>query len=41
MSYCAKWILSGKHLSGEHLNKARKHILKYSGQLEKIANGEI
>lgn len=41
MSYYAKWILSGKNLSGKHLEKARKKILKYVGQLTKIANHEI
>lgn len=41
MSYYAKWIQSGKKLTGCHLEKARKKIYKYSGQLTKIANGEI
>lgn len=41
MSYYAKWIESGKHLSGKHLIKATKKIMKYSGQLLKIAQGEI
>jgi len=38
-SYFAKWIKDGRHLSGKHLEKARKMMIKYSGQLEKIANG--
>lgn len=41
MSYYARWIRSGHHLSGNHLEKARKGILKYAGQLAKIANHEI
>jgi len=40
-SYYAKWIKSGKHLNGRHLIKARKLILKYIGQLTKIANKKI
>jgi len=40
MSYYATWILSGKKLSGHHLEKARNKILKYTGQLTRIANGE-
>lgn len=41
MTYYAKWIISGKHLSGNHLEKARKRILKYTTQLTKIANKEL
>lgn len=37
-SYYAKWILSGKHLSGPHLHKARKMIKHYAQQLVDIAN---
>jgi len=36
-TYYAKWILSGRRLTGEHLDKARKMMPKYAGQLEKIA----
>lgn len=32
-SYYAKWILSGKSLSGGHLEKARKMALRYTAQL--------
>ena len=39
-TYYAKYLLSGKHLSGEHLNKARKLIRKYTGQLLDIAKGK-
>lgn len=38
MTYIAKWLLTGKHLSGEHVDKARQRILKYAGQLSDIAN---
>ena len=41
MSYYAKWCLNGRHLSGHHLDNARKKILKYKKQLTKIANKEI
>lgn len=41
MSYLARWLKSGKHLSGNHLVKARNKMVKYVGQLTKIANGEI
>ena len=41
MSYYARWIKSGKHLNGWHLEKARLVMLKYSKQLTKIANKEI
>lgn len=40
-SYYATWILSGKHLSGIHLEKARGMMQHYAGQLVKIANKEI
>ena len=36
-TYYAKWILSGKHLSGPHLDKARGIAIKYRGQLADIA----
>ena len=38
MSYWAKWIQSGKHLSGTHLTRAFKRIGKYAGQLKKVVN---
>lgn len=41
LSYYAKWIKSGRHLSGHHLENAKKKMVKYSGQLKKIANGKI
>lgn len=36
-TYYAKWIQSGKRLTGEHLAKARKIALYHSRQLVKIA----
>lgn len=38
MTYYANYILSGRHLTGEHLEKARKRIKKYKRQLTEIAN---
>jgi len=40
-TYYAKWVLSGRHLSGQYVEKARKICLKHIGQLVKIANGEL
>lgn len=37
MSYYAKWIMSGHHLNGKHLEKAKLKMLKYANQLAKIA----
>lgn len=37
MSYYAKWLLKGNHLSGRHLETARKKIVKYVHQLVDIA----
>lgn len=36
-SYMAKWILSGKKLSGVYLEKGRKMSIKYCDQLLQIA----
>lgn len=35
-SYYARWIMSGRSLTGAHLERARKMCLKYAGQLVKI-----
>lgn len=40
-SYYAKWVMGGNHLSGKHLERARKMAKKYSGQLVRIANHEL
>ena len=37
-SYYAEWIKKGRHLTGEHIEKGRKIITKYSKQLADIAN---
>jgi hypothetical protein len=39
-TYFARWVLSGRHLTGRHLAKARKIALHHAGQLTRIANGE-
>lgn len=38
LSSFAEWLNKGRHLSPKQLGIARKRILKYSGQLTKIAN---
>lgn len=38
MTYYAEWLRAGKHLSGRHLAAARTRVVKYAGQLAKIAN---
>lgn len=38
-SYYATYIMKGNRLSGHHIDRARKLIIKYAGQLENIANG--
>lgn len=40
-SYYARWLLSGKSLSGKHLDKARKICLHHVGQITKIANKQM
>ena len=37
-TYFAKWIASGKHLTGNHLVKARSMMLHYTRQLADEAN---
>lgn len=39
-SYYAKWIMSGKHLTGDHLAKARSMAVKYTRQLAEDANNK-
>lgn len=41
LSYYASWIKSGRSLSGWHLENARRKMVKYCGQLEKIAQGVL
>jgi hypothetical protein len=40
LTYCAKWVESGKHLSGRFLDDVRRRMVKYVGQLTRIANGQ-
>ena len=40
-TYYAKWVLSGRRLTGTHLHKARKIVLKHSRQLVDIANAQL
>ena len=37
-SYYAKWVISGKHLTGLHFDKAKAIVTRYAGQLAQIAN---
>ena len=37
-SYLAKWLLAGRRLSGKWLERARRMMPKYAGQLADIAN---
>lgn len=36
-SYCARWLLSGRHLDGRHLANARRMMRWYAGQLADVA----
>lgn len=40
-SYLARWVLSGRHLSGRHLERARRMCIRYSRQLMELANGKL
>lgn len=40
MSYCARWVLDGKQLTGKFKERARQMILKYAKQLTAIANAK-
>lgn len=37
-SYYARWVMSGRQLTGEHLEAATKIALRHSRQLVEIAN---
>lgn len=39
--YYARWILSGRSLSGTHLDRARRMVKRYVGQLQEIAQGRV
>jgi hypothetical protein len=38
-SYMARWVLKGNRLSDKWLDRARRMMVKYAGQLTRIANG--
>jgi|SRR6478609_7057768 len=38
LSYYAKYLLSGRHLTGHHLEKAQKMVKKYSSQIQSLIN---
>jgi hypothetical protein len=40
LTYIAKWLQSGKHLDGRHLEKTRTRMQKYCRQLTEIANAK-
>jgi len=40
-TYYARWVLSGRHLTGKHLASARKCCLIHSQQLTDFANGRM
>jgi len=39
-SHLAKWILSGRHLSGKFQEQGRKIAMRYARQLAEIAQGQ-
>ena len=39
-TYYAKWVLSGRHLTGHHLDAARRMATFYARQLGEIAEGK-
>ena len=39
-TYYAEWVRSGRHLTGTHLDKARRIALHHAGQLTDFANGK-
>lgn len=40
-TYIAGYLQSGRHLTGDHIERSRQRMLKYSGQLERIANKSV
>jgi hypothetical protein len=40
-SYYAKWLLSGRNLTGKHLDNARKICIHHASQLTNIANSNL
>jgi len=41
LSYIAKYLQSGRHLSGDHVGRCRKRMVKYARQLAEIANSKL
>lgn len=41
LTYYAKWIQSGKHLSGKYLGTAYKLMPKYAGQILSCINNKV
>ena len=39
-TYYARWVLSGRTLTGSHLDRARRMAKRYAGQLADIANAK-
>ena len=37
-TYMARWVLSGRTLTGHHLDRARRMAMRYAGQLAEVAN---
>lgn len=40
-TYYARWVMSGRNLSGHHLERARAMMIKYRKQLTNIANNQV
>ncbi len=40
-SYYANWVMSGRNLTGTHLEKARAIAIRHSRQLVSIANSKV
>ena len=41
LTYIAQYLQSGNHLSNGYVEKVRIRMMKYAGQLAKIANREV
>lgn len=39
-TYYARWVLSGRKLTGHHLDRARRMAHRYAGQLAEVANSK-
>lgn len=40
-SYYARWVNSGRRLTGRHLESARKMAIKYVGQLAEVSSARL